>query len=399
MNKNFKLLIASDTATDIDIIKAAASGLKIDLAVLSANDFSIEQVIQAQPDLLLLDEAILTGDTQPTLKLFKTMTASRHISILMLTTSNNPVQLNTLIDQGAADWLNTPLHQPLVRKRLQQQMAELARSETEQSLIRQQLKMRELGELVGLVGHEVASPIGNINTAVSFLLESTENMRAQFDEKTMASADLDKFLKRLHKALSMCTKNCANAGSIINSYRTVAGNQCLEPMKQFYLHRYLDDIVLTLKSTLKKLPHEIHIVVGESIEMTSFPGVFSQVITDLLKKSIKHGFDNKIPGTIIINAAEAKDSQGNDRVIINYIDDGKGVSQEKQAELFVADATDNKSVANRNTLTMAMLRIIVEEQLQGTMDIDSNASKGVHFILDLPRNLSGEHATNLPTNQ
>ncbi|MFT4926090.1 MAG: signal transduction histidine kinase [Phenylobacterium sp.] len=401
MKKIFKLLIISDTAADIATIATCLVDQTVELMTLPGTEFSPELIAQSDPDLLILDESTVDTSIQAALGRLKSTSVSQHIPVLVLTDNPHISQLNQLITLGGADWLNKPLHQPLLCKRIEQQMAIYNQNALAPDLLRQQLKMLELGHLVSLVGHEVASPIGNINTAVSFLFEATEKMRETFDEKKLASQDLDKYLKQMHRALGMCTKNCANAASIITSYRTVAGNQCLEPLKQFYLHRYLDDIVLTLKSTLKKLPHDIHIVIGESIEMTSFPGVFSQVMTGLIKKSLKYGFDDKVSGTIIISTAEAVDDNGQNRVIVNYIDDGKGLTAVQLDNLFnintINETPQHQPEPNQKTkvsLTTAMLRDIVQDQLEGTLTVQSNEGQGVHVILDLPRNLSSTGTLN-----
>ena len=371
MNTEKTLLLVSDASQDKCLLVDMLGGLKVKLIACSPNDPVQRSVLQHQPSLVLLAGSALVQSW--------TMTG---LPLLLLTDGVDTAALGQYIDNGVADFLFAPLHKSQVMQVVTRQLDLLEGEAIRQKVVRQTLKFEELGELVGLISHEVAAPLGNVNTAVSFLLESSEKIRVSFDEKKLAANDLERFLKQLHKALTMCVKNGSNAGGIISSFRTVATNQCLEKLNQFYLHRYLDDIVLTLKSKMKKLPHEIHIVIGESVEMTSYSGVFSQVITGLINKSIVHAFDNNIGGKIIINAAVQTGDSDGDKVVLNYIDNGKGMDKATLEGLLL-----KRSDSPKNGLTTAMLQRIVEEQMQGTMQVSSSEGEGIHCTLVLPQRL------------
>jgi signal transduction histidine kinase len=372
MNKDKTLLLVSDNDQHTSLLKGLLSELDVKIVACSPGDQVESNLQQHQPKLVLVAESAMAQ-----------LADISDFPVLLLTKGGDSVALGEFIDAGVADFIFTPLNKSQALQVVTRQLALIDSEATRQRFIRQTLKYQELGELVGLVSHEVASPLGNVNTAVSFLLESSEKIKANFDDKKLAAPDLERFLKQTHKALTMCVKNGSNAGGIISSFRTVAINQCMEKLNQFYLHRYLDDIVLTLKSKMKKLPHEIHIVIGESVEMTSYSGAFSQVINGLINKSIVHGFDDRVAGKIIINAAVQTGDSDGDKVVINYIDNGKGMDETTLKGL-LSKQTDNPN----NGLTTAMLKQIVEEQMQGTMQVSSSEDEGIHCTLVLPQRLS-----------
>ncbi len=371
MNKDKTLLLVNDSDQHTSLLKGMLSELDVKLVACSP-DGVVESTVKYQPSLVLAVESTLAQ-----------LADIVDLPVLLLTEGGGSDALGEFIEQGVADFIFTPLNKFQAQQAVTRQLALIDSEATKQRLVRQTLKYQELGELVGLVSHEVASPLGNVNTAVSFLLESSEKIKGSFDDKKLAANDLERFLKQTHKALTMCVKNGSNAGGIISSFRTVAINQCMENLNQFYLHRYLDDIVLTLKSKMKKLPHEIHIVIGESVEMTSYSGAFSQVINGLINKSIIHGFDDRVAGKIIINAAVQTGDGDGDKVVLNYIDNGKGMDETTLKGL-LSKQTDSPS----NGLTTAMLKRIVEEQMQGTMQVSSSEGEGIHCTLVLPQRLS-----------
>lgn len=364
------LLPLISDAQVLDTITACAT--TIGYSVLPAMDPSqaAPQLDELNPDLLLLDSPAQELAEQ-----------TNQRPSLLLTENTDPAYLYQQVQNGFDDFLFLPLNQAWLNSRLQQQFSRIEGQRFTARFKRQTLKLRELGELVGLISHEVASPLGNVNTAVSFLLESSERIRTSFDEKTLAANDLDKFLKQMHKALSMCVKNSDNAGGIISSFRSVATNQCLEQIQQFYLHRYIDEIILSLKSKLKKLPHEIHVVISEAVDMVSDAGAFAQVISALINKSISYGFDDNVPGQIIINGG-MEERDGVKTIVLNFIDNGKGMDQQTLDELL-----DNDREGLGHSLTTAMLKKIVEEQLGGTMEVQSTQDKGTHFTLIMPQQL------------
>ncbi len=285
------------------------------------------------------------------------------------------------LKNGIFDVIPATFSLELLSHKLKQLTTLITADNDAQLLHRQTLKLKELGELIGLISHEVASPLGNVNTAVSFLLESLHKVKLSFDEKKLSAADLEKFLKQMERALGMCVKNAQNASGTITSFRSVAASQCLEQISQFYLHRFIDEIILSLKSKLKKLPHEIHVVVSEGINMTSDIGAFAQVISALINKSIRHGLDPTTPGQIIINAREAK--QGDiDVITLDFIDNGKGISADIASTLF-----DSQHSGQDDHLSCAMLKQIVEQNLKGTMALTSEPDKGAHFTLIMPKRL------------
>jgi signal transduction histidine kinase len=370
MNKNKILLLVSDQNNDCELLQSYCESNNYDLKLYNKQTCISNQANQLQAQLILLDEALI-----------KQLTIPPSQPVLLITESIDTIKLSQWLSHGIVDFLLKPLVPTLVLNRIEQQ---LSHQNTTSQLTRQTLKMRELGELVGLISHEIASPLGNVNTAVSYLVESNTSIQQSLDNKTLGATDLERFLQQMQKALGMCVKNGSNASGIINSFRTVASNQCLERLNQFYLYQYLDDMVLTLKSKLKKLPHEIHIAISESLEMTTYSGVFSQIIMTLISKSIRHSFDNNVAGRVIINAIEETDHNGQKMIVINYHDNGRGMDEATlQAALMKSQTTTDK----RNGLSFVMLRQMVEQQLQGTLQLSSTPDKGIQCTLTLPQRL------------
>lgn len=370
MTRTTTLLPVCEPSAQLDNLKAIAGDLGFEILSCGKSDEVLAEIADSKPDMVVLDQSTLALSSD-----------IKDAQVILLTGNNDEKFIAEQLKQGVDEFLFTPIKPALACHQLKQQQQLQQARRQQQHQERQTLKLRELGDLVGLISHEVASPLGNVNTAVSFLLESSQRIRSSFDQQKLAANDLDKFLKQMDKALNMCIKNSANAGGIISSFRSVATNQCLEKIQQFYLHRYIDEIVLSLKSKLKKLPHEIHVVVCEAIDMTSDAGAFSQVINGLINKAIRHAFDDNDPGQIIINA-RVEPQEGVECVVLDFIDNGKGIASDAMETLL-----DNNRQGSGSELTTAMLKQIVELQLQGKMQVESSDGKGAHFTITMPQRL------------
>lgn len=366
-----KVIVVASEAAD-DSVKTLAERLKLEWV---SDDLSLQEVNQIhQPQLILLAK---DNYNQP-------VDASLPPVVLLCSACDNQ-QLVDYYQLGVKEVVFTPVIEPLLMRAIGQQI-ELAQYHLVSNECQlHKTKLLELGELVGLVSHEIASPLGNINTAVSFLLESSGVVQDSYKSKRLAASELERFLLRMNRALTMSVKNGSNASGIISSFRSVATNQCFEKLNQFYLHRYIDDVILSLKSKLKKLSHEIHVVIGESVEMVSYSGVIAQVMMALIDKSINHGFDDKVPGKIIISAIVKANDEGQERVMLNYMDDGSGIPEQTYEQLF---SEPNERFAERDTLSMTMIKYLVEQKLKGTMTVASVSGEGVSVTLDLPQKLA-----------
>jgi signal transduction histidine kinase len=68
----------------------------------------------------------------------------------------------------------------------------------------------------------------------------------------------------------------------------------------------------------------------DDLEIDSYPGALSQVLTNFVMNSLVHGFAEGQVGFITISAQ----LQGRDTVMIRYTDTGKGIPEKNLAKIF-----------------------------------------------------------------
>jgi len=239
-------------------------------------------------------------------------------------------------------------------------------------------KMASLGELVAGVAHEINTPVGVGVTAASFLMDETNNINKKYLDSLMTKEDFDEYLKCSLQTTEMILSNLQRATDLVKSFKQVAVDQTAEERRQFSVIGYIEEILLTLHPRLKKTHHSITLSGDKSIEIDSYPGSFSQIVTNLIMNSIIHAFDEGVAGQIGINIA-CEDKQ----VILTYTDDGIGVDEDNLAKIFDPFFTTKRGFGGTG-LGMHIVYNLVTQKLKGLIKCESVLGEGVKFTIGIP---------------
>jgi len=92
---------------------------------------------------------------------------------------------------------------------------------------------------------------------------------------------------------------------------------------------FLNDILLSLRPKFRDKKINFKIECDDGLKLNSYPGVYAQIITNLLLNSLQHGFYEKEKGTITIKANMDKKL-----LKIQYSEDGSGISKKDLPHIF-----------------------------------------------------------------
>lgn len=239
-------------------------------------------------------------------------------------------------------------------------------------------KMASLGGLVAGVAHEINTPVGIGVTAATHLKEAAVSMKTSFAEGSMKRRDLEGFLGTAEQSTEIIFANLQRASDLIKSFKQIAVDQSSDDRRVFRAREYIDEIVLSLAPRLKKTAHMIDIDCDPDLRLDSYPGVYSQIITNLILNSLMHAFDDGKAGTIRI-ALHAGDSQ----VTLRYSDDGKGMDEAHAAKVFEPFFTTKRG-AGGSGLGMNILYNLVTGKLAGKVTCESTVGGGTAFTIIAP---------------
>jgi len=257
---------------------------------------------------------------------------------------------------------------------------------TQQQLI-ESAKMAELGNLVAGVAHEINTPIGIGVTAASRLQTLTEEITQIYQGNAMKRADLEKYLKSANQGCDLILKNLTRAAELIQSFKQVAVDQTGDKARTFELKKYLHEILTSLRPEFKRTKHQVVIECDENITLSSYPGVFSQIITNLIMNSLIHGFKDKAEGKMVIAASvrllPSENSKNVKKLILRYGDNGRGIPPEVIGNIYDPFFTTNRQ-GGGSGLGMHIVYNLVTHKLNGIIRCESVMGEGTTFILEIP---------------
>ncbi|MGE4560629.1 MAG: ATP-binding protein, partial [Desulfobulbus sp.] len=239
-------------------------------------------------------------------------------------------------------------------------------------------KLAALGELVAGVAHEVNTPVGVALSAGSTLAEKSRALNELFDQGEMKRSDLTQYLGDVKEGTDMVVMNLGRASELIRSFKMVAADQVSENKRLFNVKSYINEILLSLRPKLKKTPHHVVVECADDLMIESYPGAFSQILTNFIINSLVHGFSADQAGEIRIEVKKSGETLN-----ITYKDNGRGMPPDVRDRIFEPFFTTARSQGSTG-LGLHIVFNIVTRTLQGTIECESSVGQGTSFILTMP---------------
>ena len=260
------------------------------------------------------------------------------------------------------------------KEELQQTLDQL--NETQDQLIQSE-KLAALGGLVAGVAHEINTPVGICVTAASSLMDETTKMAELYKNNKISRNEFKEYLNTANQTARLILSNMERTANMVQSFKQVSVDQSTSQKRKFKLKDYIEDVIRSMYSILKKREMTINLDMDEELELDSYPGTFSQIITNLILNSLTHGFDEKDEGLIEIMARLERE-----KLLLEYADNGRGISKENLKKIFEPFFTTNKKIGTG--LGMHIVYNLVTQKLNGTISCESESNKGTRFIIEMP---------------
>ncbi|WP_286240700.1 sensor histidine kinase [Neptuniibacter halophilus] len=265
-----------------------------------------------------------------------------------------------------------------VMERTQQLQNSMDDLRSAQDLLIETEKMAALGNMVAGVAHEINTPIGVCRTAASFQGENAKLIRQKMAEGTLTQSDLRGFLDEVEESSHLFESNIIKASNLISSFKLIATDQSYDAKQKFNLHNYLQSSIQTIYPQYKHQKVRFNLQIPEDIQLNSYPGALHHIISNLINNSILHGFEQKQGGNIVIHA----ECEG-DHLILDYRDDGRGLTAEEQKKLFEPFFTTKRGQGGSG-LGMSIVFNIISRQLGGRAELPQEETPGFHLRMHIP---------------
>jgi signal transduction histidine kinase len=254
-------------------------------------------------------------------------------------------------------------------------------NDTQEQLVQSE-KMASLGRLVAGVAHEINTPLSIAITANSLVLDDTREIKDKIGSASLSKARMDSHIETVEKSLVMSESALDRVRHLLVNFKLVAADQIVSEQREINLAKYIDEVMSTLSVEMKKRNITYQCDTPDVLFITTIPGVFSQVLSNLVMNSLIHAFDSMQSGDITIRLLEVA-GQG---VELSYSDSGKGMDEHTLKNIFEPFFTTKRGLGSTG-LGMNIVYNLVNQQLKGVIKVKSEQGVGTYIKITLPRTI------------
>ncbi|TMO69217.1 sensor histidine kinase [Pseudoalteromonas aurantia] len=302
---------------------------------------------------------------------------------LMLARTQNQLERHKA-DKQEIKQLNQSLEEKVnqrtiaLREANQELLNTLERMHQYQNQIVENEKMASLGQMVAGVAHEVNTPIGLGVTGSTLLRDKLSDIRTAFEQKSLTSKQLERFIGDGIENLDLIYRNLNRAADLISSFKRVAVSQDLELSSDVNITNLLTNIITAMNADIAVKQPVIDIQCADGLTISSKSGPLQQVFEQLISNSLLHAFKGIENNSIDINI-----SRSSNQLSILYTDNGCGVPNSIRKRIFDPFVTTKRGEGGSG-LGMHLVYNLVTQALNGNIALDEDYASGTRFIISLP---------------
>ncbi|AZZ99537.1 ATP-binding protein [Pseudoalteromonas sp. R3] len=302
---------------------------------------------------------------------------------IMLTRTQNQLERHQA-DKQEIKQLNQSLEEKVnqrtiaLREANQELLNTLERMHQYQNQIVENEKMASLGQMVAGVAHEVNTPIGLGVTGSTLLRDKLSDIEIAFQQKTLTSKQLERFIKEGIENLDLIYRNLNRAADLISSFKKVAVSQDIEINSDVNITKLLNAVMGAMRTELDLKAPQIHIDCPADLTIRSKSGLLQQVFEQLFSNSLVHGFESNENNEIAI-----KVNREDPQLTIVYSDNGVGVPNAIKKRIFDPFVTTRRGEGGSG-LGMHLVYNLVTQALGGSITLQEDYKSGTQFVISLP---------------
>ncbi|MBC7918028.1 MAG: PAS domain-containing protein [Rhodoferax sp.] len=258
----------------------------------------------------------------------------------------------------------------------------LALLQSTQSELIQGEKLASLGRMVAGLAHELNTPIGNALTIGTTLADHVREVKVAVDTNLLKKSDLVAFLNASMSGAEVLERALRHANELVSNFKQVSADQLSERRREFDLAVTVEEILSTLRPGFRGTPFQLESRAEPGIRMDSYPGLLTQVLSNLINNAKFHAFEGLGSGVIRVEVLDRGES-----VDIQVTDDGKGIPEHVRPRIFDPFFT-TRAGSGGTGLGLSIVQTLVQQGLDGDIRVDYSLTRGTRFIVSLPKRSS-----------
>lgn len=272
--------------------------------------------------------------------------------------------------------LNDELEHIILERTVELEQTIFSLEQTQKELVQSE-KMASLGQLVAGVSHEINTPLGIVVTATSGIRENVEGLETKLLAANLTKKQLVDYISQQNQALTITEKSLDRAINLINNFKTISVNQTSDTLINTQMSPLLEEITNTVQTLFKQENYTIELDVPASGELTTYPGAWAQIVTNLLMNSHLHGFEHQTHGTVKLSLTFL-----HDQWLFTYEDNGCGIPEAIFDSVFDPFVTTKRGKGGSG-LGLNIVFNLAYSLLEGSIAVE-NLEEGCRFTMKGP---------------
>jgi light-regulated signal transduction histidine kinase (bacteriophytochrome) len=168
---------------------------------------------------------------------------------------------------------------------------------------------------------------------------------------------------------------------IIRQFKQVASDRAGAERRIFVANDVVRDVIHLMDSQIRKSETRVVLDLQPDIELDSYPGIFGQVLQNLVENAPVHAFEIDAPGVIRI---VMRDAATTDALVLTVADNGKGIPEEQRERIWDPFFTTRRGEGGTG-LGLHIVQRLVTELLGGSIAQGSpKEGTGCEFVARSP---------------
>ena len=267
--------------------------------------------------------------------------------------------------------------QALAASNKELELALLNLKNTQEKLIASE-KMASMVSLVTGVAHELNTPLGIMVTSISQIENEIEKLFIKIKSQKITRTELLRSEEACRLGVELLNGSLHKSIRLINNFKSLSTYSEPEQAKKFSANKLIQALSDSYQSVLKTHNTQLALAFKDEVMVMSYKDVIIDVLTQLIENSLTHAFNDIDCPCITIQV-----SASNDQLIIDYFDNGLGLSYEAKDKMFDLFYTTKRN-SNCTGLGMPIVYNQVTQKLQGSIKYTQPSQQGTGFTITMP---------------
>jgi PAS domain S-box-containing protein len=242
-------------------------------------------------------------------------------------------------------------------------------------------RMATLEQLVVGISHELNTPLGTSITGISHLKQLVVEMKQDKKEEKLDEESFNSFIQHELEAIELTKDNLIRVSELIKQFKHISVNQYGYVIEDINLLATISSGLAKFRNTLRECRVEINISCDASINLLTYGEAISEIVVQLVSNSLDHAFVDQESKCIEISA-----SQTGDEIELLYQDNGSGLSDKGQNEVFNPFYTTMRGYQGKVGLGMYLTFNLLTQLLEGTISVEK-PELGISIVMKFPARL------------